>query len=83
MSIFGQPVWGTTIFIYIYTIIAIRVKINGGSRNFVEGGITKLKLKNFNEKRTWIYQVINQKKKKFTISFYKFSNFKLLHDSSL
>ena len=48
------------------------------------GVIKKLKLKNFNKKRTWIYWVIDKKKKKsITISFYKFSNFELLHDSSL
>ena len=46
-------------------------------------------LKNFN-KKTRIYRIIDQKKKiikfntwSFTIFFYKFSNFKLLYDSSL
>ena len=46
--------------------------------------LRNLNLKNFNKKRTWTYWVITQKKKKsFTIFFYKFLNFELLHDSLL
>ena len=45
------------------------------------GVIKKLKLKIVNKKRTWIYQVIDKKKKK--LHFPYFSNFELLHDSSL
>ena len=43
---------------------------------------------NNNKKKTWTYRVIDHKKKKkktwiFTISYYKFSNFELLHNNSL
>ena len=38
----------------------------------------------YNKKRIWIYRVLDKKKKKKVLQFpSKFSNFELLHDSSL
>ena len=53
---------------------------NDGSRNFVWGVIKKFKFKKKIIKRELKYIELSTKKK-FTISFYKFSNFELLYDS--